>query len=393
VANQEHRVSGTGQDVIALAEELAVEFGARAGEVDREGRFPHENIARLKETGYLTMPIPADMGGSGADLATVCRAQSILARGCASTALATNMHLFGLGAAAESFADGQEEARMVLALAGTGVLIGGSFTDAATGLNVRASSTPAERVEGGFKIHGRKAFCSLAPALDMFYGTAGVTDGSGLLLFAIGRDAPGLSFVDTWDTMAMRGTGSWDVIFDNVFVPDFMAQVGTPWDEWNKSSERMLAWFSCTVASVYLGIAEAALDFASSYLADRKLGGMEHPLSRQPGIIFGAGEVDALIRPARALLEETIRRREDRLLPAHEVIAVKYCVTNAAVAAVEKCFRMVGGSGLYRRLPIERMFRDVQAGPLHPPTNDLALEGLGRAALGIPPDSLPRWGD
>ena len=72
---------------------------------------------------------------------------------------------------------------------------------------------------------------------------------------------------------------------------------------------------------------------------------------------------------------------------------MKYCVTNAAVAAVDKCFRMVGGSGLYRRLPIERMFRDVQAGPLHPPTNDLALEGLGRAALGIPARRPPRWGD
>ena len=42
---------------------------------------------------------------------------------------------------------------------------------------------------------------------------------------------------------------------------------------------------------------------------------------------------------------------------------------------------------------MERLFRDVQAGPLHPPTNDLALEGLGRDALGIAPDSLPRWGD
>jgi alkylation response protein AidB-like acyl-CoA dehydrogenase len=282
---------------------------------------------------------------------------------------------------------------MVLQLAGTGVVIGGSFTDAATGLNVRASSTPAERVEGGYVIRGRKAFCSLAPALDVFYGTAGLTDGSGLLLFAIGRDAPGLSFVDTWDTMAMRGTGSWDVIFEDVFVPEFMAQVGTPWDEWDRRSERMLAWFACTVAAVYLGIAEAAAAFTSSYLAERKLGGMQHPLSRQPGIIFGAGEVDALIRPARALLYDTIRRRRDEVLPAAEIVAVKYCVTNAAVAAVDRCFRMVGGSGLYRRLPIERFFRDVQAGPLHPPTNDLALEGLGRAALGIPPDAQPRWGD
>jgi alkylation response protein AidB-like acyl-CoA dehydrogenase len=386
-------VSKAPQDAISMAAELAAEFGERAAEVDREGRFPHENIARLKETGYLQLPVPEDLGGGGADLETVCRAQSILAGGCASTALAANMHLFGLGAAAEALAGGEDEARMVLQLASTGIVIGGSFTDAATGLNVRASSTPAERVEGGFVVHGRKAFCSLAPALDVFYGTAGMTDGSGLLLFAIGRDAPGLSFVDTWDTMAMRGTGSWDVIFDQVFVPEFMAQVGTPWDEWNAGSERMLSWFSCTVASVYLGIAEAAATFASSLLANRTLGGMSYPLSRQPGIIFGAGEVDALLRPARALLEHTIRRRRDGVLPAHEVVAVKYCVTNAAVAAVEKSFRMVGGSGLYRRLPIERMFRDVQAGPLHPPTNDLAIEGLGRAALGIPPDAVPRWGD
>src|SRR6476661_5525836 len=378
---------------IALAEELAAEFATRAAEIDREGRFPHENIARLKESGYLTMPIPEELGGAGADLETVCRAQAILAGGCASTALATNMHLFGLGAAAESLLDGQQEARLVLQLAGTGVVIGGSFTDAATGLNVRASSTPAERVEGGYKIHGRKAFCSLAPALDVFYGTAGLTDGSGLLLFAIGRDAPGLSFVDTWDTMAMRGTGSWDVVFDDVFVPEFMAQVGTPWDEWDRRSERMMSWFTCTVAAVYLGIAESAAAFTASLLSSRTLGGMKHPLSRQPGIIFGAGEVDALIRPARALLYDTIRRRRDDVLPAAEVVAVKYCVTNAAVAAVEKCFRMVGGSGLYRRLPIERMFRDVQAGPLHPPTNDLALEGLGRAALGIAPDAQPRWGE
>ena len=215
--------------------------------MDRDGRFPHENIARLKETGYLSLPIPEELGRAG------CRPGHGLpgpvdpGRG------------LRVDRARREHAPlrARRRGRVVRRRPGRspdgaparrrpGVVIGGSFTDAATGLNVRASSTPAERVEGGYKIHGRKAFCSLAPALDVFYGTAGVTDGSGLLLFAIGRDAPGLSFVDTWDTMAMRGTGSWDVVFDNVFVPEFMAQVGTPWDEWDRRSERMLSWFSCT---------------------------------------------------------------------------------------------------------------------------------------------------
>ena len=117
-------------DWVGLAGELAEEFAASAAEVDRTGRFPTENIERLKETGYLTMPVPVELGGGGADLETVCRAQAVLAGGCASTALAANMHLFGIGTAAEAFADGEPEARILLELAAGRLVIGGSFTDA-----------------------------------------------------------------------------------------------------------------------------------------------------------------------------------------------------------------------------------------------------------------------
>jgi alkylation response protein AidB-like acyl-CoA dehydrogenase len=385
-------------DPVAVAEEVAPVIAERAAATDASGVFPAANVGLLRDRGYLRAPVPVGLGGLGADLAAVCAAQAVLAGACASTALAVNMHLFGIGAAAEAHADGEPEAQLVLRMAASGTIIGGSFTDAATGLNVRASSTPAERVEGGYVIRGRKAFCSLAPVLDVFYGTAGVTDGSGLLLFAIGRDAPGLRFVDTWDTMAMRGTGSWDVVFDDVFVPEILTQLGAPWASWDRRTERMLAWFCCTVAAVYLGIAEAARDFAVRHTSARRLGGMQLPLARQPGAIFAAGEIDAGLRSARALLFDTIARRAATLArgdvpTAAESVAVKYVVTNTAVEATQRCLRMVGGSALYRRLPIERMFRDVQAGPLHPPTNDLALEALGRAALGIPPDAAPRWGD
>ena len=223
------------------------------------------------------------------------------------------MHLFGLGAAAESLADGQEEARMVLQLAGTGVVIGGSFTDAATGLNVRASSTPAERVEGGYVIRGRKAFCSLAPALDVFYGTAGLTDGSGLLLFAIGRDAPGLSFVDTWDTMAMRGTGSWDVdlrrrVRPRVHGPGRHA-VGRVGPAQRADARLVRVHRRGGVPRDRGGRGRAS---RASYLADRKLGGMEHPLSppARDHLRCRRGRRADPRRPA-ALLFDTIRRRRD----------------------------------------------------------------------------------
>jgi alkylation response protein AidB-like acyl-CoA dehydrogenase len=84
-------------DVIALATMLADEFRPRAAEYDRTGEFPTKNYERMRETGYLRSPVPEELGGLGAGIVEMARAQQALARGCASTALAVNMHLFQVG--------------------------------------------------------------------------------------------------------------------------------------------------------------------------------------------------------------------------------------------------------------------------------------------------------
>jgi alkylation response protein AidB-like acyl-CoA dehydrogenase len=136
-------------------------------------------------------------------------------------------------------------------MAAAGMVVGGSLTDAATGLNVRVSSTPATPVEGGYRVSGRKSFCSLAPVLDFLWGTASSVDGGPLMLFGLPRDTPGLTFVDSWDTLSMRGTGSWDVLFDDVFVPEAAVMVTDPDAPWEGAAERAFSWFAFTVASMY----------------------------------------------------------------------------------------------------------------------------------------------
>lgn len=379
-------------DWVGLAEQLADEFAERAGEVDRSGRFPTENIERMKETGYLNLAVPVEFGGGGADLATVAQAQGALARGCASTALAANMHIFGLGAAAEGWRAGQRESEGLFQMVAAGVVVGGSLTDAATGLNVRFSSTPARPVEGGYLVSGRKSFCSLAPVLDFLWGTAGVEGGGPLLLFGVPRTTPGLEFVDSWDTLAMRGTGSWDVVFNDVFVPSVAVQVSDPSAPWEGPAERAFSWFAFTVASIYLGVARAAADFAFDYVTGRTVTGASLPMSRQPAQVFSAAEVDLLLRPAEAMVANGLdRRQRGELLSREDVQAVKYVAVNNADAAVDRCLRMVGGHGMFRKLPLERFYRDVRAGQFHPPSNDVALETLGKAALGIPVEAEPRW--
>src|SRR5580698_6470108 len=86
------------EELVALAAELASDFATRAAEHDRNNSFPFENIARLKETGYSALVIPEANGGLGADLEDYVLCQEQLAQGCGATAIAINMHLFGLAA-------------------------------------------------------------------------------------------------------------------------------------------------------------------------------------------------------------------------------------------------------------------------------------------------------
>ena len=108
--------------------------------------------------------------------------------------------------------------------------------------------------------------------------------------------------------------------------------------------------------------------------------------------MFSAAEVELLLRPAEALLRDAIgRRKAGEVLTPEQLNVVKYTAVNNAEAAVDRCLRMVGGHGIFRKLPLERYYRDVRAGQFHPPSNDVALETIGKAVLGIDPLHEPRW--
>ena len=87
------------RELVALAQRLAAEFAPRAAEHDRDNTFPHENIAALREAGYLALTVPAAYGGGGATVHDVVLAQGELAKGDAATALAVGMHLILVGKA------------------------------------------------------------------------------------------------------------------------------------------------------------------------------------------------------------------------------------------------------------------------------------------------------
>jgi len=199
-------------------------------------------------------------------------AQSYLARGDGSTALAIGWHLFKSGQLAETRPWPEEALRRVFGGAVLhGHLINAVVSEPETGSPSRGGrpTTTGRQVADGWVINGRKTFTTLAPVLHNFLISAAIegTDANGW--FLVERGTPGMSVVETWDTLGMRSTGSHDLVLQDVHVPDhaLVQQFGNGIPSEGPAGGG--AGWNLHIPAVYLGIAEAARDFAVAFALTR----------------------------------------------------------------------------------------------------------------------------
>ena len=200
--------------------------------------------------------------------------------------------------------------------------------------------------------------------------------------FLVPMSSDGIRIEDTWDNLGMRATGSHDVVFERVVVPDparLPAPSGPP-------ASQVTGWNLLTSA-VYLGIAQAARDFTVQFAKDRVPSGLGKPIAELPNVQQKVAQIEVLVLQARTVLYNTIeiweRSPEQRGDLGWQFAAAKHIVTNHAIEVTDLALRVVGSVGLQRRHPLERYFRDVRAGLGNPPMDDVALTLIGKHALGV----------
>jgi alkylation response protein AidB-like acyl-CoA dehydrogenase len=378
----------------------AADFANRAADHDREKSYPFENMERLHDSGYMKQCIPSEFGGEDASLKELCLAQERLAQGCAASALGANMHSFFVGAAAETHRSGAKDMSVIFGMVAQGkVTAGGALSEAESADPFNASSCTVERVDGGYRLNGRKVFGSNTPINPMllFSGMLHEDGSDRILSFFLPKGSPGTEIIDDWDTMGMRGTGSLTVAFKDCIVPHAMLFNeekpagrfgGTPFQA------AFLVWFETTVAAVYTGIAVAARDFARATAAgrDRKPYGQ---VKHYPGVQYGLAEMYIAVEASRAFVRRSATRLGDpswRDMDAQALaFAVKQFGTESAIRVVDTAMEVVGGGAFFKRLPLERMYRDARAGAYHPPSRYDAYEAIGKADLKIPYEQSPRF--
>jgi len=379
------------QRFIDLAATLADEFAQRAARYDEEAAFPHENYARLRESSYSIMTIPEELGGLGASMLQRIKAQERLAQGCGATALAINMHFNAIGLLIDfwrKFKDPKIEAKLREIAAGR-LICGGSASEPDNAVPILRPRATARRVDGGWLVTGRKIFGTQSIALDLYFSEATWGDGPEgetiITFMTPPRDTPGLVFKDDWHTMGMRATASRSTELKDAFVAESAVVLQRPTFTRGGITDLFLR-APFTIGAPYIGIAVAARNFVVDFMRERPRFPLKKPMSHLPSVYNKVGEMDVLIESARAVMWKAAAEAdlEEPHSWARKSVAARMVAIENSARVVDLALRAVGGTSYFKRLPLERYYRDVRAGLFHPLDSDETLEFLGKSAFGIP---------
>jgi len=384
-----------------LSDDMLARFASRAPRYDRENTFFAEDFDELQRAGYLTLAVPAELGGWGASLAEVVREQRRLAYHAPATALAINMHLYWTGVTADLWRAGDVSQQWVLEEATRGAVFAAGHAESGNDIPVLLSTTKAERVEGGYRFTGRKAFGSLSPVWTYLglHGMDSADPARPMIVHAfMPRDTEGYRVEETWDVLGMRATRSDDTILDGVFVPDrCIARVvpaGAAGIDYFVLA--LFAWALMGFGNIYYGLARRAYEMTLESAKSKRSIGLSRPMAYHAELQHVVAEMTLALDTIEPHLERVATDWSTGVNHGaawlKEIVSAKYHACESSWKVVDLALDAAGGFGIFRRSGLEQMFRDARLGRIHPANSMLTHEIVAKTVLGISPDETPRWG-
>lgn len=365
---------------IATARRLSEDFATRAAKHDADDSFVAENYAAMREAKLFSAPVPAELGGGGASYAEHVAMIRTIAQGCGSTALAYSMHSHLLQATiwrhrhnatppAEPLLRRIAKEELVLVSSGGSDWLDGSGT--------------LTKQDGTYTFNARKIFGSGGPGGDLLL-TTGIYDdpqaGPTVLHFGVNMKDPGVKVQDNWRTLGMRGTGSNDILIENVVVPDAGVSVRRPKGVWHRFFDVVSPLIFPLIMSAYVGVAERAAETALGFAQKRRDDTITQDL---------VGEMRTQLLVAQDTLDRMIAIASTDYEPSVALSDLTFQRKTACVRAVlrtaELAMEVASGAGFYRASGLERCYRDLQGARYHPIQERKQYRFSGRIALGLEP--------
>ncbi|WP_406181667.1 acyl-CoA dehydrogenase family protein [Streptomyces sp. NBC_01006] len=366
---------------------LAREFTEReivpyAADWDRAESVDRAIVKKLGDLGFLGLTVPEEYGGSGGDHLAYVLVTEELGRGDSAVRGIVSVSL-GLVAKTLAAWGTEEQKRAWLPRLCSGEALGCfGLTEPGTGSDAGSLTTRAVREGDAYVISGSKMFITNGTWADvvlLFARTGDEPGHRGISAFLVPTDTPGLTRREIHGKLGLRGQATAELALDGVRVP-VSAMLG-PEGKGFSVAMSALAKGRMSVAAGCVGIAQAALDAAVSYAAQREQFGK--PIAHHQLVQELIADISVDVDAAR-LLTWRVADLVDRGQPfATESSTAKLFASEAAVRAASNALQVHGGYGYIDEYPAGKLLRDARVMTLYEGTSQIQKLLIGRARTGV----------
>jgi alkylation response protein AidB-like acyl-CoA dehydrogenase len=330
---------------------------------DRTGSLPDAAlIEKMVRMGLIGMCLPEAYGGGGQELLSAILCIEQLAAVSPLAAAAVFESNVGPVRVIEHFGSDAQKARWLPPVVRGTLQISIGMTEPEAGSALTDLRTRADKCDGGYRVNGRKCFCTGGghSGAYMVYCRVGDVPGpKGIAGLLIEKGTPGLTFGKQEQFMGLRGFPSSDLIFEDCFVPEENLIVPAG------GFAMLMQCFDierCGNATMALGIATGALEFAVEYAQQRQTFGK--PICERQAIQMMLADMAIRVDAARLLVYRAAVNASKGIPSIKETSMAKVFANETAKAVTDMAMEILGGYGYSTEYPIERMLRDSRGWPI-----------------------------
>ncbi|MCW7985525.1 acyl-CoA dehydrogenase [Streptomyces sp. SID8375] len=368
------------RDLLTLVRELAErEIRPTAAEEEDAGHFPRATFTLLSEAGLLSLPYDEEFGGGGQPYEVYLQVLEELAAARLTVGLGVSVHTLACHALA-GYGSKEQRAEHLPDMLGGGLLGAYCLSEPSSGSDAASLTTRATREGDVWTLEGTKAWTTHGGVAD-FYTVLARTGGSGahgITAFLVPGEAEGLSAAAPERKMGMKGSPTAQLHFDAVRIPD-SRRLG---DEGQGFAIALSALDSgrLGIAACAIGVAQAALDEALAYTAERQQFG--RPIADFQGLRFMLADMATQIEAGRALYLTAARLRDAGLPFSKEAAMAKLFCTDTAMRVTTDAVQLLGGYGYTLDFPAERFMREAKVLQIVEGTNQIQRMVIARHLAG-----------
>ena len=356
------------------------EIAPLAARTDQTGEFPRETIKKMAAMGLLGINVDTEFDGAGLDYLTYSLVGEEINAACASTGVIFSAHNSLACGPLKKWGNQEQKEKWLKPLARGEKLGAFALSEPGSGSDAGALICTCKREGDVYLVNGTKNWITNGPESDtiILFATLG-TDlkHKGVCAFVVDKKTPGLSVGKVEHKLGIRGSGTSQLIFENVRIPANQ-MLGKEGDGFKIAMSTLDAG-RIGIASQALGIARAALNAAKKFAQERETFGK--PISKHQGIQFMFADMATQLDAAR-LLTWRAASIQDRGLPfTREAAMAKLFASEAANFICDKALQIHGGYGYVNEYPAERHFRDQRITEIYEGTSEIQRLVIAGAEL------------